>query len=187
MARIVLLTAGFSVNPEPPALISRDTYIELTKFGIVGGICFGLDLSVYYGLTEMFGVPTFVAKAFSVVLAIFVNYYLNKTWTWGQSNRDRRRFARYMVLYAVSGMLNVVSNELFLSILPDNEFQMFIMDKGLAVQKPFFTMKLDKFLAVIGATVVGMMVNFTGQKLWVFRSSALPSNSAFPQDEGSVK
>lgn len=187
MARIVLLTAGFSVNPKHKSLISRDTYIELTKFGIVGGICFGLDLSAYYGLTEMFGVPTFVAKAFSVVLATFVNYYLNKTWTWGQSNRDRRRFARYMVLYAVSGLLNVVSNEFFLSVLPDNEFQMFIMDKSLAVQKPFFTMKLDKFLAVIGATVVGMMVNFAGQKLWVFKMAEASADSVFPADEGAVK
>lgn len=151
-------------------MISRDTYIELTKFGIVGGICFGLDLSVYYGLTEFFGMPTFMAKACSVVFATFVNYYLNKTWTWGQNNRDTRRFARYVALYAISGLLNVLSNELFLSILPDNDFQMFIMDKNLAVQKPFFTMKLDKFLAVIGATIVGMVVNFIGQKLWVFNS-----------------
>jgi putative flippase GtrA len=152
-------------------LISRDTYIELTKFGIVGGICFGLDLSIYYGLTEFLGTPTFVAKGISVVVATFVNYYLNKTWTWGQSNKDTKRFARYLALYAVSGFLNVFSNEIFLNILPDNEFQMFIMDKSLAIQKPFFTMKLDKFIAVIGATIVGMIVNFIGQKLWVFRHS----------------
>lgn len=150
-------------------MISRDTYIELTKFGIVGGICFGLDLSIYYGLTEMAGTPTFLAKSISVLAATTVNYYLNKTWTWGQSNRDHRRFARYMALYTISGLLNVVSNEVFLKLLPEREFQMFIMDPLAAVQKPFLTLKLDKFLAVIGATVVGMIVNFVGQKLWVFR------------------
>lgn len=152
-------------------MISRDTYIELTKFGIVGGLCFGLDLALYYFLTEVFGVPTFVGKSISVISATFLNYYLNKTWTWGQSNRDSKRFAKYLALYAISGLLNVLSNELFLNILPNNEFQMFITDPSAAVQKPFLALKLDKFLAVIGATIVGMVVNFVGQKLWVFKEA----------------
>lgn len=153
-------------------MISRDTYIELTKFGIVGGLCFGLDLALYYFLTEYFLVPTFIGKSISVVSATFLNYYLNKTWTWGQNNRDSKRFARYMALYIVSGFLNVLSNEVFLSVLPNNEFQMFITDPAASVQKPFLALKLDKFLAVIGATIVGMIVNFVGQKLWVFKNSA---------------
>lgn len=117
-------------------------------------------------------------------MATGINYYLNTTWTWGQNNRDKKRFARYMALYAVSGMLNVLSNELFLSMLPDNEFQMFIMNKSLAVQKPFFTMKLDKFMAVIGATVVGMLVNFLGQKRWVFKGAEDQRRQPFPVDKG---
>ena len=150
-------------------MISRDTYIELTKFGVVGGLCFGLDLALYYFLTEMFGVPTYAAKSISVISATFLNYYLNKTWTWGQSNRDSKRFAKYLALYVVSGSLNVASNEVFLNIIPDREFQMFILDPMASAQKPFLTLKIDKFLAVIGATIVGMIVNFIGQKLWVFK------------------
>jgi putative flippase GtrA len=158
-------------------VISRDTYIELTKFGIVGGICFGLDLSMYYGLTEMMGFATWLAKGSSVVVATLVNYQLNKSWTWGKSSSDNSKFTRYMMLYAVSGLLNVVSNELFLKTLPDNEFQMFILDSGRQLQKPFFTIKLDKFLAVMGATVVGMVVNFLGQKLWVFNDAKNPDST----------
>lgn len=75
-------------------------------------------------------------------------------------------------------MLNVGSNEVFLHILPDNEFQMFIMDPNAKINKPFLTFKLDKFLAVIGATVVGMIVNFIGQKLWVFKTDSLVSTKA---------
>jgi putative flippase GtrA len=32
-----------------------------------------------------------------------------------------------------------------------------------------FAVKINKFFAVILATVVGMIVNFIGQKLWVFK------------------
>jgi putative flippase GtrA len=164
-------------------MISRETYIELTKFGIVGVLCFGLDLSIYYGLTTLPWIPTFIAKSISVVSSTLFNYYLNKSWTWGQNNRDAKRFTRYVALYSISGLLNVLSNELFLQWLPDNEFQMLIMHTELAIQKPFFTIKLDKFIAVIGATLVGMMVNFIGQKWWVFKESEKPS---FPEDSGEI-
>lgn len=153
-------------------MISRDTYIELTKFGIVGGICFGLDLAIYYGLTEMFAVPTFAAKATGVIAATSLNYYLNKSWTWGRTDRSNRRFAKYMLLYCVSGAMNVLSNELFLHTLPQNEFQMFIADPHNNIQEPFFTLKLHKFLAVILATGIGMIINFVGQKIWVFKEDA---------------
>ncbi len=164
-------------------MISRDTYIELTKFAIVGAICFGLDLSLYYGLTVMLGLPTFVAKALSVISATMFNYYLNKTWTWGQSNHDPRRFAKYVLLYSISGLLNVLSNEAFLKWLPDNEFQMLIIHAEQAVQQPFFTIKIDKILAVLGATMVGLLVNFIGQKTWVFKEL---KNPTFPEDQGNV-
>ena len=164
-------------------MISRDTYIELTKFAIVGAICFGLDLSLYYGLTVMLGLPTFVAKALSVISATMFNYYLNKTWTWGQSNHDPRRFAKYVLLYSISGLLNVLSNEAFLKWLPDNEFQMLIIHAEQAVQQPLFTIKIDKILAVLGATMVGLLVNFIGQKTWVFKDL---KNPTFPEDRGNV-
>jgi putative flippase GtrA len=152
-------------------VISRDTYIELTKFGIVGSICFGMDLGLYYFLTEVFSTPTFVAKSVSVVSATFLNYYLNKTWTWGHD--DHSRFGKYLLLYAVSGLLNVLSNEIFLHVRPDKLFQMYVLDPGQNIPKPFFSLKLDKFLAVIAATGVGMVVNFIGQKLWVFKIAAV--------------
>lgn len=150
-------------------MISRDTYIELTKFGIVGSICFGLDLAMYYGLTEMAGFPIWAGKSCSVAMATFLNYYLNKTWTWGHNNRDRKRLAKYLILYAISGVLNVVSNQLLFEMLPKNEFQMLLVDLDQAIQTPFLAMKVNKLLAVLGATGVGMMVNFIGQKLWVFK------------------
>lgn len=150
-------------------MISRDTYIELTKFGIVGGLCFGLDLAIYYGLTAS-GLDTWMAKSLSVVSATFLNYYLNKTWTWGHSHKDNKRFRNYLILYGVSGALNVISNSFFLKILPDHEFSMVILNKSGEVLRNFLTIKLDKFLAVIGATIVGMIVNFIGQKLWVFKT-----------------
>jgi putative flippase GtrA len=45
------------------------------------------------------------------------------------------------------------------------------LNNTLTVSKQLFAVKIDKLFAVLTATAVGMMVNFLGQKLWVFGKS----------------
>ena len=61
-------------------MISSKTFIAFTKFGIVGGISFFVDMSVYYGMSQF--MPTYFAKAAGIMVATLVNYKLNKYWTW---------------------------------------------------------------------------------------------------------
>jgi putative flippase GtrA len=89
-------------------LISSKTYIALTKFGIVGGLSFVIDISVYYFLSQF--LPTSIAKSIGILVATYVNYQLNKHWTWGQKNSDKGRLVKYLALYAVSGITNVGTN-----------------------------------------------------------------------------
>ena len=117
-------------------------------------------MTVYYG-SDIF-LPSYIAKALGILVATAVNYKLNSLWTWGMKKGDavtdgnQRVLRNYLLLYAMSGSLNVVTNEIMLSTLPD-----WIL----------FAVKIDKLFAVLVATAVGMMVNFLGQKLWVFGKS----------------
>jgi putative flippase GtrA len=142
-------------------------YIALTKFGIVGGLSFLLDLSIYYTLSQF--LPTYIAKSTAILLATVLNYQLNKAWTWGQKDRDNKRLAKYVLLYVLSGSMNVISNEFFLVLLPNAELVLHIDYPKQMLNIPIFAVKIDKFFAVIFATIVGMVVNFIGQKLWVFK------------------
>jgi hypothetical protein len=85
-------------------------------------------------------------------------------------------------LYAISGSVNVLTNELLLSVLPDWILQLNVVFPNKLVgdeiikntflgSKQLFAVKIDKLFAVLTATVVGMMINFIGQKLWVFGKS----------------
>jgi putative flippase GtrA len=167
-------------------VISSKTYIAFTKFGIVGGLSFLVDMTVYYA-SDVF-LPSYIAKALGIVVATGVNYKLNSWWTWGVKKGDIQSSAQpsvlrnYLLLYAMSGSLNVLTNELMLSVLPDWILQLnVVFPKGVSVvevaqntllnTKQFFAVKIDKLFAVLVATVVGMMVNFIGQKLWVFGKS----------------
>ncbi len=119
-------------------------------------------------------------------MATMVNYQLNKRWTWKQTDKSRKRFAKYMLLYIISGLTNVSSNELLLLWIPNYEFTLNLWDvhgriipdavsnlpnRGLDMKNLIFMsipVKFDKLIAVLGATAVGMVMNFLGQKLWVF-------------------
>ncbi len=152
-------------------MISSKTYIALTKFGIVGGLSFFLDLSIYYALSQF--IPTYIAKSTAIVLATVLNYQLNKAWTWGQKDRDNQRLAKYIALYVLSGTMNVLSNEFFLHILPNAELVLNLDYPQEALKTSIFAVKVDKLFAVIFATIVGMVVNFIGQKLWVFKEKQI--------------
>ncbi len=165
-------------------MISSKTYIALTKFAIVGGLSFLVDFFIYYSTSQF--LPTFVAKSLAIVIATLVNYQMNKRWTWKQSDKSKKRFAKYILLYLISGLTNVSSNELLLMWIPDYEFTLNLWDahgrvtaetianlpnRGLEMRNLIFMsvpVKFDKLIAVLGATGVGMVMNFLGQKLWVF-------------------
>jgi putative flippase GtrA len=77
------------------------------------------------------------------------------------------------MLYAISGTMNVLSNEVFLLVLPNAELVLHLDYPKEMMNFPIFAVKIDKFFAVIFATMVGMVVNFLGQKLWVFKEKVL--------------
>ena len=161
-------------------MISSKTFIAFTKFGIVGGISFLVDMSVYYGMSQF--MPTYFAKAAGIMVATLVNYKLNKYWTWestkseGVDKSRNETLKKYLMLYALSGGINVGTNEIMLASLPNWELQLNmvfpavgdIAANTLGGMKQLFAVKIDKLFAVLTATAVGMGINFLGQKLWVF-------------------
>ena len=150
-------------------MISRDTYIQLTKFAIVGFLSFALDFLIYYTLSGPFGWPTIISRSISAVCSTVFNYYLNTTCTWGQSQKNRALFTKYMLLYVISGTTNVLFNELFLRILPDTEIIISLRNNAMNTINSLSGFKLHKFGAFVLATLIGMVVNFLGQKLWLFK------------------
>lgn len=152
-------------------MISSKTYIALTKFVVVGGLSFIIDMGFYYVFSQI--TLTFIAKSLGVGVATLFNYKCNKYWTWESKKSKTQLFKpsetlkKYLVLYTLSGLINVISNEFFLQALPDWELQLNMVQSPLLTMG-LFAVKFDKLAAVLGATALGMGINFLGQKLWVF-------------------
>jgi len=135
---------------------------ELIKFTLIGILAVLVDLTVYYLLLNVLpeNVASFasneaISKTISFLCGMVVTYSLNKLWTWKQRDRSNKRLVKFTVLYGVSLFLNVFTNSTLLYILENNQ--------------DIYDVPFKYFIAFIGATGMSAVVNFVGQKFWVFR------------------
>jgi putative flippase GtrA len=165
-------------------MLSAKTFLAISKFAFVGGVSFLIDFTTYYFLTESVGMDINLSKALAMILATIFNYKLNKSWTW--QNKEKSNFSvseislssvrvKFALLYSVSALINIGVNYVVLQKLPDNYWK-FVSVKYLEngtqmIDYELFAIKTDKFLAFFCATLIGMVINFIGQKLWVFVKS----------------
>jgi len=139
---------------------------QLTKFIISGILAVGVDFVVYFGLSQYMG--TNEAKALSFCSGMFVTYNLNKYWTWRQTDKNNKRLALFAILYIVALIVNVLTNNVILSTLPNYLFKCsFVSDTNEAVKT--FAIGLDKFFAFFMATAFSSTITFLGQKYWLFK------------------
>jgi len=137
---------------------------QIIKFGLIGFLAVFVDMGIYYLLLNSFpesmkdaAYPEVIAKSLSFMCGTFVTYNLNKMWTWRKRDKSNSRFAKFMLLYGASMLVNVAINSLLLFVL--HEYQ------------HIFDLPNKYFIAFVGATGTSAMLNFAGQKIWVFRPS----------------
>ena len=135
---------------------------QIIKFTLIGVLAVLTDMACYYLFLQVFPehmVNAYsneaIAKSLSFMCGMVVTYSLNKIWTWKQTNRSHTRLVKFAVLYGLSLLLNVFTNSVLLYLLHEYNSVINLPHKYL--------------IAFIGATGVSALVNFAGQKFWVFR------------------
>ncbi|CAI8365429.1 MAG: hypothetical protein CNE98_05700 [Bacteroidetes bacterium MED-G17] len=139
---------------------------EISKFILSGATAVLVDLIFYYTTSPY--VQQNVAKAIGFVMGTIVTYNLNKFWTWRQPEKDNTRIVPFFVLYGFSMLLNVLSNAWALQRLPDYAL-LANLQKATGENLELFALKIDKISAFLVATIASSVLNFLGQKFWVFK------------------
>lgn len=116
---------------------------SLLKFIVVGGCSTCIDFIIYMFLALK--LPITVSKGISMVAASVFSYILNKQFTF--ENKEKTNVSYLVRFYIIFGA-NFGTN--------------------LAVNQIIFDETGYKTIAFILATVCGMMVNYLGQKFFVF-------------------
>jgi putative flippase GtrA len=142
---------------QPPANVVRrihlgarkpDNWMQLAKFGFVGGSGYIVNLAVFALLTHFADVHHIVAAIGAFVVAVTNNFWWNRHWTFGAGDGHAGfQAARFFIVSLVGLVFNLILLELFVTSLDVPE---------LAAQA----------LAVALVTPI----NYVGNKLWTFGS-----------------
>ena len=116
---------------------------ELKRFLIAGFSAVGTDLVTYYILLNFLSHD--IAKAISFLFGTIVAFVINKYWTFEKHDKSYKEVVQFTILYTLTLGVNVVTNK-------------------------FVLVQMDSILfAFLVATGVSTVLNFLGQKFWVFK------------------
>jgi putative flippase GtrA len=125
-------------------------WLQLVRFGIVGGVGFAVNLAVYALFVHPLAVDYHVAAVAAWLVAVVNNFVLNRHWTFDAGD-GRVHFQAMRFLVVSLGAL--VASLLLLTL--------FVEVAGL-----------PKVAAQALAVAASMPLNFLGNKLWSFRTAA---------------
>lgn len=124
---------------------SRDNWIQLLKFGVVGGSGYLINLGVFAFLSGNLGVYHAVAAVGAFCVAVTSNFLWNRYWTFGPGEGlAHMQAARFLAVSVGCLVINLVLLELLVS-------------SGMS-----------ELGGQAIAVAVAMPFNFLGNKLWTF-------------------
>jgi putative flippase GtrA len=122
------------------------TWVQLLKFGVVGGVGYLINLAVFALLIDGFGVHHALAAVGAFCVAVTNNFLLNRYWTFDPGEGPMHfQAARFFTVSLASLGLNLAVLELLISHHVVGELP-----------------------AQAIAVAVAMPFNFLGNKLWTF-------------------
>ena len=116
---------------------------ELKCFLIAGLSAVGTDFITYYIMLNFLHHD--IAKILSFILGTIVAFVINKYWTFERYKKSHKQIFQFIILYSGTLFVNVMINR---SVLDLTELV---------------------FLAFLIATGASTILNFVGQKWWVFK------------------
>jgi putative flippase GtrA len=124
---------------------SRDSWLQLLKFGVVGGSGYLINLGVFAFLSGNLGIYHAVAAIGAFCFAVTSNFLWNRYWTFGPGEGlAHLQAARFLAVSIACLVINLVVLEL-------------LVGSGMG-----------ELAAQAIAVAVAMPFNFLGNKLWTF-------------------
>ena len=116
---------------------------EMSRFLVAGFCAVGTDMGSYFLLLKV--LTHDYSKGISFLLGTIVAYFINKYWTFEKKTKSYSEVGKFAILYSSTLGANVLVNRIVLNL-----FQ-------------------STLLAFLLATGVSTVLNFSGQKSWVFK------------------
>ncbi|TDQ32773.1 GtrA family protein [Zeaxanthinibacter enoshimensis] len=123
--------------------IDSTTRKQLRRFVVTGIIAVAVDFGLYYALNTV--IDHNLAKGISFLSGTIVAYIFNKYWTFETKEFSSSQLLKFFILYGLTLGVNIITNDVALLMFRNLTFA---------------------FLCATGASTI---LNFLGQKFWVFK------------------
>ena len=127
---------------------------QIKKFIICGICAVCIDCLVYFLLSKFINIT--LSKGISFITGTFFAYILNKYYTFEKRKKSFMEIVNFFILYSISLFVNVYINKFSLILIGS----LSILD-----------FQMNKTIAFILATGTSTVINFIGQKFWVFKDN----------------
>ena len=94
--------------------LSKERMKEISRFLMVGGVCFLLDYGLLYTFTEYGGIDYWYSAALSFVVSVVINYWMCLKLVFRGTKRQN---ARQATLFIGSSVAGLVINQIVMWIL----------------------------------------------------------------------
>lgn len=134
-----------------------ESHFQFLRFGVVGAAGFTTDACTLYLLIRA-GVDPYLARVASFPVAVTVTWFLNRIWTFaahGKGGSAHRQYLGYFIVQIAGALVNYMFYAATLSLMEPTAANAI---KALAV-----------------GAIFGLIVNFTGAKMLVFRNKNAPA------------
>ncbi len=146
----------------PAAGPNAEARRHVGRFLVVGVVSVGIDLACYTALLAM-GLSTPYAKGAGYLAGMTLGFVLNKNWTFGSRRAAGGEVASYVLLYAVTFVVNIAVNS-----------------GMLVVTACFLSGHWPSIAAFLAATGLTTIINFLGLRFITFRKGIQEQRVAGP-------
>lgn len=119
---------------------------QIIRYLFVGGGAVFIDYISYFALMRFVSIQPSISKGASYILGALFAFIMNKIWTFESDEPTHKALGKFTALYLSTFLANVSINSAVLWMLG------------------------GKQIAFVLATATSIVLNYIGQKFWVFRS-----------------
>ena len=147
--------------------------LEFIRFALIGVLNTAVDLVSLNVMARLFsvynGIGFALIKSCSFLVAVTCSYFLNKWWTFNDKSKEKqvRKICHFLLISMTGMVINVLAatlTVLFMKEPVNNLFPAFSLSDQLWIN-----------IGALSGSVAGLLWNFTGYKIFVFRTATSDS------------
>ena len=118
---------------------------QFLSYSTIGFVSLIIDALVYIILSDILSISKSLSKIISFIVASVNSFIGNKIFTFRAKSFNYKEPVKFILIYSVSLIVNSSTHDFFLNVF-------------------------EGFLPFIIASIFSIIINFGGQKLWVFKN-----------------